>query len=213
MKYLESLKKEPRLVLSVVNVILFLLPWISYQSTVAFFGFEEELETISFTGFKLVGNSFFMILVLLIPILFIAMNFIPNLKNYSKIIYLGGSLLAVLLIIIVSFMKTRGAVVGADEELLMKVSINRRLGFWVALLAHMGIIVSTLIIDFKMSKNTIKEKGIKGAVTGIVTEVTSEISRNNKVKMVECPSCSAKAPENAKFCPKCGTNIYTTETE
>lgn len=161
MGYLEKFKKEPRIVLSVLNVIFLLMPWLNIQSSFDFFGFEEELDTINFTGFHLVGNSFLMAVVLLIPILFIAMNFLPNHQKYGKIFYLAGSIIASLFIIIVSFVNARNAASRGTDDLEMMISINRRLGFWLSLLSYLGIIVATLVIDFMRSKEVIKEKAIR----------------------------------------------------
>lgn len=230
MGYLEKLKKEPRIVLSVLNVIFLLFPWISVSSSFELFGYTEEVQKVSSTGFELVGNSLLMIVVLLLPILFIAMMFFPKLQKYGKIIYLLGSVIAIVFILVVSAHTASSSFRGEDYDLGIKISVHRGIGVWMSLLSYLGIMAATLIIDFRVNKDVIKEKGLKGAfseVAGQVSNSASEIASNIKninismpasntpvsivtekeVKTVSCPSCSVEVPAGAAFCSKCGAKL------
>lgn len=232
MGYLEKLKKEPRIVLSVLNFIFLLLPWLSVSSSFELFGYTEEVQALSYTGFRLVNGSLIMVLLLLIPILFIAMGFLSNLQKYRKIIYLIGSAIAILLMVIESF--RLGLSLGSGvNELGVKISVNRGIGFWLTLLSYLGIIVATLVLDYKMSKDVLKEKGLKGAFSEVADQVTNTASEmagsiknmnislpvNNTAETKEastqavqaptviCSSCSEEVPLGTAFCSKCGAKM------
>ncbi len=232
MGYLEKLKKEPRIALSVLSVAFLLLPWLSVSSSFELLGYSEEVQALRFTGFTLVGDSFIMVLVLLISILFIAMAFLPNLQKHRKVIYLLGSVIAILLMLIESF-RIGFSLDSGVKELGVKITVNRGIGFWLSLLSYLGIIVATLVFDFKMSKEVLKEKGFKAAfseVAGQVTNSASEMASSIKnintslpansasevkedsaqaveAQTVICPSCSEELPKESTFCLKCGARV------
>lgn len=232
MEYLEKIKKEPRILLSVINVILFLFPWVSISSTFQLFGYTQNMEAVRYTGFGLTGKSFLMIIVLLIPLLFIGMNFFENLYKHGKLVYLFGSLAAIIFMILAVLRAAGTSLTGGGEDLGIEISVNRSIGFWLSLLSYIAIIAATLVIDFKLSRNVLKEKGFKTVLSETAGQVKSSVSGiaddvkklklplpdkktkeapvsppQEERKIFLCPSCLGEIPEEAVFCPKCGVKI------
>ena len=100
--------------------------------------------------------------------------------------------------------------------------------FITSVLLFIAIIVYTLIHDFALNKDAIKEKGLKGAISDIAGEVSEEMSEtvkktNFELPSSKCPQCGEKVeikvyPENCEscgkplikgknYCPDCGTKV------
>ncbi len=203
MDYVNKFKKEPRLIISAVNLLFFFLPWVS----VDVWGFSGSIS-----GFRLISHSFLMFILLLVAIFFLVIPFIPAFENYKKILYLATSLLAIILtFVITSF--AAGKYYGIDLSD-FGVDIDRGFGFWLSLLAYIGLIAATFIIDFKVSSKSFKEKGFQGVFSDVAgqfttsaAEIAAGLSQPKADTNISCPSCNSPVAKDTKFCPKCGTQI------
>lgn len=194
MDYISKLKKEPRIILAVLCILFFFFPWIGV--TIKFMGISES---VSANGFSLMKESFSMILLLLITLFLIALPLInvPVLHKFSKLIYLGASLLAIIL----SFTATSETFGNY---------VYKHIGFWLALLAYLGILVLTLLRDFNINTKSFKDKGVQGVfqdITGQITNTTTPGGNTKSSKHMICTSCNNSLPSGTKFCPKCGTSV------
>lgn len=219
-----KLKKEPRIIVAVVNFITFFLPWLSVEGTASSSVFGQEVSggaSASYTGFSIVRESAIGFLICLIPLLLIAVAFIKQISQYLKYIYLVLPIISLILMFsIVFFLGGVNAQAGGME---IDMNFNRLVGFWLALVCNLAIIVYTLMRDYNISSGEDIKKGIQNlnveTITSQVSDVAKDISGNmQKNIFVECPNCKSKVMKGKKFCSKCGTKIeeeleYEQETE
>jgi hypothetical protein len=211
MKFLDKFKKEPRLIIAAVNFLFLFLPWIS----VSIEGMDLlDIQGVNFAAyisgfawlFKL-SNTLLGILVFLLIAFLIVIPFVPVLEKFNKLLFLIVPLLA----IIFSFIATTG--LPSSNNIFFESKANHGLGFWLSILAFLAIIVFTFIIDFKVSGQSIKQKGFKGVVSDIAGQFSSSASEiaagltQPKTEQVLCPSCNNGVPKGTKFCPQCGTQL------
>lgn len=220
MDILEKIKKEPRIILAVVNFISFFLSWITINTSISTSVMGEDIGSEAATtisGFGLVEQSVFGIVFYIIPIIICAIPFIQQLKGVSKYLYLILPLVAIIMMFMIEALLKAGT--GAidfgsgDVEL----NIDRKIGYWIALVCNIGIIVYTLMKDYNITSGEELKKNIKDInvdnITGQVSNMAKDISGNvQKTLFVECPNCGNKVAKGKKFCSKCGTQIMQ-ETE
>ena len=65
---------------------------------------------------------------------------------------------------------------------------------------------------WKKTKDAIKEKGLKGAISDIAGEVSGEMSEtvkktNFELPSSKCPQCGSPVTIGKKYCPDCGTKV------
>ncbi len=202
MEYINKFKKEPRLIIAALNLIFFFLPWISVSAD----DWGLDLSSNS-SGFGMISGRFSVIFLVLIAVFLIAIPFIPAIEKFKKVLYAGVPLLAIIL----SFIITAGLT--GDY---FGVKVNHGIGFWLSLLANLAIIVFTFIIDFKVSGQSFKQKGIQGVFSDVAgqfsnsaSEMASGLSHPKAAAPanVACPSCNAAVAKGTKFCPSCGTQL------
>lgn len=206
MEYLNKFKKEPRLILAALNILFFLFPWVSVKVEV--FGFSEKATG---NGFNLMSDSFPMFLLLLIPAFIIALPFIPALKKYIKMLNLVVPLAAIILTFIIYSIATNSYNGGGFDLGDLGIKIHRSWGFWLTILSYLGMLVSTLIFDYKVNKQSFTGNGIKGVFSDIAnqasgssSETAAGASQPKASKTVVCPACNETIPGGTKFCLKCG---------
>ncbi len=206
MEYLDKIKKEPRIIISALNIIFFFFPWVSVK--VNFLGFSESRSA---SAFRLLSDSGLMFLLILIALFLIAIPFIPVVKNFKKLLYLVVPVIAIIL----TFAITSQATGSFDSDYLdMGVDIDHGIGFWLSLLSYLGLIAVTFVFDFKINKQAFTSKGVKGVfsdMAGQFTSSASEMAAGLSIPKTEkttvCPSCNATIAKGTKFCPKCGVPI------
>ena len=162
MEYINKFKKEPRLIIAALNLIFFFLPWISVSAD----DWGLDLSSNS-SGFGMISGRFSVIFLVLIAVFLIAIPFIPAIEKFKKVLYAGVPLLAIIL----SFIITAGLT--GDY---FGVKVNHGIGFWLSLLANLAIIVFTFIIDFKVSGQSFKQKGIQGVFSDVAGQFSNSAS-------------------------------------
>jgi RNA polymerase subunit RPABC4/transcription elongation factor Spt4 len=206
MEYLDKIKKEPRIIISILNFIFFLLPWVSVKVDV--FGFSESTSA---SAFRLMSDSASMFLLILIALFLIAIPFIPVVQKFKKLLYLVVPVLSIIL----TFAITAHATGSYDTEYFdIGVNVNHGIGFWLSILAYLGLIAVTFIFDFKINKQSFANKGVKGVFSDVAgqfsssaSEMAAGLSMPKTEKSTVCPSCNANVAKGTKFCPKCGAPI------
>lgn len=209
MDYLNKFKKEPRLIVAALNFIFLFLPWISVN--VDDWGLDISSNA---SGFNLLFNRVNILiglLVFLIAILLIAIPFVPMLEKFKKPLYIVVPVIAIILAFIITAGQT-GDYFGVE--------VNHGIGFWLSLLANLAIIVLTFVIDFKISNQSFKQKGLKGVFSDVAGQFTNSASEmasglshpKTAPANVICPSCNSPVTKGTKFCPKCGTQLPEAKT-
>lgn len=128
----ERVKKNPRVIMAVANIIFLALPWVEAEANVNILGYGASAGS-TVSGFDCIKEGgFSMILVLLLSCAFILVEFIPNLQSKQKVIYLIGSIAGIILSIIAS--SAGGDVDTQTVEGVLNVEIGRKIGFWLEIL-------------------------------------------------------------------------------
>ena len=126
--------------------------------------------------------------------------------------------LAILLVLIVI------AIILAPWLLGLVAVVIAALGFWLLISLVAAVVVSLLVIGFIVVSGS--SKPVSSKTVQIITEVNeefrakevakmaaarasaaikeAEIERVKKVRVVECPNCSATIAKHSLYCPQCG---------
>jgi len=130
-------------ILSGVSIVSLLMPFITIDVWVEFMGFGDgSIETIS--GFDVVPEGLWGILLLVLPAVIIAMNYIKQLAPYKKYITLGAPIICLLNL----FVFLPGMVVSAEGGgASMDIQTSYAIGGWIMIIC-MGIVAALGIIQF-----------------------------------------------------------------
>lgn len=176
------------------------------------------------------SNFITSVFIFLIPGLLICLDLIPSIKIPMRLPYLLAPIVSVIMsvvsILLYKSKSSSSVSFGGDSS--MDISLHIKIGFIITILLFIAIIVYTLIHDFALNKDAIKEKGLKGAISDIAGEVSEEMSEtvkktNFELPSSKCPQCGEKVeikvyPENCEscgkplikgknYCPDCGTKF------
>lgn len=220
MYIIEKTKKELRMILAIINFISFFLPWLKLNTSINYRIMGENVggsASSSITGFGIVNHSIAGIILYLIPIIIFLIPFIKQIKEIARYIYL------VLPVVSLIFMFTIGAffrdITGnADLKIFgASIHLNRQIGFWIALLCNIGIIIFTLIKDYNIRSVDDLKQHIENIdidnLSAQVTTIAKDISSNvQKSLFVDCPKCGNKVAKGENFCTRCGTAIQAEST-
>ena len=152
MNIIEKVKKEPRIIIALINFICFFLPWIniavSASVEIGGVGASEDMGR-SASGFGIVEITTFAIALYIIPIIIIILCFLDKLEDKKAYIYLGLSVLAIILMFVVSGIAGNSAMdVDMGEIGNASVKVGKLIGFWIALACNAAIIIYTIAKDF-----------------------------------------------------------------
>ncbi|MCR5624685.1 MAG: zinc ribbon domain-containing protein [Lachnospiraceae bacterium] len=227
--------KEFRFYAVVVFVIGFFVPWGSFDSSASAGEYSSSVSQDLTGDYVLTNSSILGLLIILMVIAIAAAVFIPKDVIPTKIIYLIASLLGIVLTIIVFFRLSSLANAGGEAagELMSEygvdteVGVKPGIGFIMYIAGFLFVLIYTIIKDFAINKQVLKEEGVKGAfnkVAGQVQEGTASFS-SDKVKnamqsgaeslsnAVGTVSNTAKSAtgkvkgnesQDTKACPSCG---------
>lgn len=224
--------KDLRLYFCLGIIIAEFFPWLEIVSKSETKGIVEASASANqvVNGFQAFKYSFFGVIVLLIPVALVAMDFMPQINIKKSTLYIVGSILGIATSIITLLIYKSSAVkassaasaAGAVASVEVEVEANVKIGFWILLACFIAMLVTTLIKDFALNKETISQKGLKGALQGVVSEVSAEISEQVGTISTEgtgitealsntCPQCGEKVIKGKKFCAKCGSKMPENE--
>lgn len=211
--------KEPRIYLCAAVFISMFLPWASCESSADVMGISAS-GSASISGVALLQSNFITsVFIFLIPGLLICLDLIPSIKIPMRLPYLLAPIVSVIMsvvsILLYKSKSSSSLSFGGDSS--MDISLHIKIGFIITILLFIAIIVYTLIHDFALDKDAIKEKGLKGAISDIAGEVSGEMSEtvkktNFELPSSKCPQCGSPVTIGKKFCPKCGYKMQTTSS-
>ena len=213
MNIIDKLKKEPRMLLALINFISFFFPWIAVTAMASA---EVMGETVgsnadtSMTGFGLTTYSMVGIIFYLIPIILFVIPFIKQIENAARYLYLLLPVIALILMFTIgAFVSSVGgsaSVAGMEYS----TEVDRLVGYWIALICNIGIIIFTLMKDYNIKSGEDLKKNLQNIDVENLTTQVSEMARDigsnvQKSMFVECPQCGNKVAKGKRFCAKCGT--------
>lgn len=206
MDIIKRMKNEPRTIIAIINFLSFFLPWISFDVSVSAFGVGYDASE-SVTGFGMISYSVFGILFYITPVILIALPFLKSLKEYDKYIYLVLPIWSVIAMFITCAVL---ASVSMESSGLLDSStrIPKLIGFWIALICNVMVIIYTLVKDFHIQSASDIEDNIKNINVDAFSNVARELSSTiQATATIECKECGFKMPRGKKFCSNCGSPI------
>lgn len=216
MNIIEKLKKEPRMILAVVNFISFFLPWVSFNASGSTVIFGEVYSTgeigTSITGFGLLEYSSIGILCYIIPIILFVLPFLKSTKKITHYLYVLLPIIAIILMFLVSILVASAGGEYTSDFMNLSTSVDRLVGFWIAGACNIAIVVITAVRDFHIKSTKDLKSSIKNAdienITSQFSETAKDLGNNiQKSTLVTCPKCGNKIAKGKKICPKCGKSI------
>ncbi|MCI8373592.1 MAG: hypothetical protein HFI75_14605 [Lachnospiraceae bacterium] len=219
---LQEKLKEPRVYMCAAFYIALILPFMKVVSKAGAGGASAEAD-LSMNGYSVLSGSILGILLLLVPAILIALELLPQVKIKMSLVYLAGALLGIILTIVVFLLSKGGAAAGADiagdmagaAGVKTDTKTSMQIGCWLQMLLYAAVAVFTLIKDFAVNKESIKEQGLKNVFTGVAGSVTKEFSDNvtmlqggmSDIMTTPCPNCGNHVRKGKKFCISCGQKM------
>lgn len=216
MNIIEKLKKEPRMILAIVNFISFFLPWVSFNASGSTVIFGEVYSTgeigTSITGFGLLEYSSIGILCYIIPIILFVLPFMKSTKKITHYLYVLLPIIAIILMFLVSILVASAGGEYTSDFINLSTSVDRLIGFWIAGACNIAIVVITAVRDFHIKSTKDLKSSIKNADIENITSQFSEAAKDlgNNIQnstLAACPKCGNKIAKGKKICPKCGKSI------
>lgn len=212
MNIVDKVKKEPRMIIAVVNFLSFFLPWIAINVSVKVMGASGESSD-SISGFGLVSHSVVGIVFYVIPVILFLIPLLKQVEKYSKYLYLVLPVVALILMFMIGaiFGGASGAGVSSGSAK-SSIDVEKLIGYWVALVCNVAIIGYTLMRDYNIKSAGDLKQNIQSVdvanITSQLQNTAKEIGNSvqNSV-FVECSNCGNKIPKGKKFCSKCGTPV------
>lgn len=216
--------KEPRIYMCIAFFVTLLFPWMKVESKAA--GVEAGA---AMNGFDVFFHSIFGILLVLVLAALLVLELAPQIQMKMSIFYLAGAALGIILTIVLCFTAKGGAAMGAEAGadiagsagVKTDSSSSMQIGFWLQMAIYLAMIAFTLIKDFAVNKDALKEQGIKGVFTEVAGSVTKDFTETagkfnvpnsiSDMVSVSCPNCGASVIKGKKFCNKCGQRIPDTQ--
>lgn len=216
MKIMDKMKKEPRMILAIINFISFFLPWVSLNASGSTEIFGEVFSTgeigTSVTGFGIMEYSFIGIICYVIPIILFALPFMKSTEKIAHYLYILLPIIAIILMFLVSLLVGSAGGQYTSDFVSVQASVHRMIGFWIAGGCNIAVIVWTAVKDFHIKSKDDLKKSLKNADIENITSQFSEAAKGlgsniQKSASATCPKCGSKIPKGNKKCPKCGKTI------
>ena len=213
MKILDKMKKEPRMILAVINFISFFLPWVSLNASGSTEVFGEVISTreigAAVTGFGIMEYSYIGIICYMIPIILFVLPLMKSTKKITHYLYILLPIIAIILMFFVSILVGSAGGQYTSDFFSVQTSVHRMIGFWIAGICNIAFIVWTAVKDFHIKSKDDLKKSLKNADVETITSQFSEAARDlgsniQKSALTTCPKCGGKVPKGKKICPKCG---------
>lgn len=216
MNMIEKMKKEPRMILAIINFICFFLPWVSFSALGSTEIFGEVYSTgeigTSVTGFGILEYSSIGIICYIIPIIIFALPFMKSTKKIIHYLYVFLPIIAIIMMFLVSILVASVGGEYSSDYFSISTSVHRLIGFWIAVACNIAIVVITAIKDFHIKSSKDLKSSLKNADVDHIKSQFSEAAKDlgsniQKSAMITCPKCGSKVSKGKKICPKCGKSI------
>lgn len=227
MNFIEKLKKEPRIIISVLLIACLALPWFSSHAESSGV-FSASVDAGALNGFQVIRITWFSILSVLVPFLLAFVSLINNIKIDRKPLFIIGSLLGVAALILTMFtLKSEwgsSANVGGES---VETKLKLLYGFYSSATLYVIFFVVTLVKEFGVSKEKIQKEGLKATITNVASDISqsttdfasnlpenfNELSKIRENFYEKCPQCGEPVGIGKKFCKKCGYQMPIEEKE
>ena len=156
-----------RKVLSVLSVLCLFLPWIVVKGSAKALGVSASASD-SVMGLNLVAPA-------IVPIVLVVAFFLGSWNEKWNAIYLYAPIVGVVLTILLGIFYRPGGFESSSKVVSASVDYVWGIGLWLTLLDFIAIFVITLILRLKISKESLKEDGIKGVAEKSVNELKNSI--------------------------------------
>lgn len=223
--------KEPRIYLCIAIFVMLFLPWMSLSASANVAGVSASSSQ-DLSGINVLQACILGILIYIIPLIMLLVELVPSIQISPKLIYLFGSVLGIIAAFVTTILaKSMGSTSFSAGGSSAESHVSYKLGFWITIGLFVAIIIVTLIKDFALSKDSIKEKGLKGALSEVASDVGGQLSQQANIDLsglsnnisglgnnisnlassinigTKCPSCGANIAPGKKFCAKCGNKL------
>ena len=156
-----------RKVLSVLSVLCLFLPWIVVKGSAKALGVSASASD-SVMGLNLVASA-------IVPVVLVVAIFLGSWNEKWNAIYLYAPIVGVVLTILLGIFYRPGGFESSSKVVSASVDYVWGIGLWLTLLDFIAIFVITLILRLKISKESLKEDGIKGVAEKSVNELKNSI--------------------------------------
>ena len=156
-----------RKVLSVLSVLCLFLPWIVVKGSAKALGVSASASD-SVMGLNLVASA-------IVPVVLVVAIFLGSWNEKWNAIYLYAPIVGVVLTILLGIFYRPGGFESSSKVVSASVDYVWGIGLWLTLLDFVAIFVITLILRLKISKESLKEDGIKGVAEKSVNELKNSI--------------------------------------
>lgn len=216
MKILEKIKSEPRMDFAIINFISFFLPWLAINASASteIMGETSSADmSTSVTGFGIVDYSIIGILFYLIPVIMFLIPIAVKQTDIIKYFFLILPIISLLLMFMVGAFINGAASVNYTSDMFdVTTKVGKLIGYWIALICNIGVIVFTLMKDFNIKSGEDLKKNVQNIDVGNLTSQVSHMAKDlgssvQKSIYVDCPNCGNKIMKGKTFCSKCGTKI------
>lgn len=213
---IEKMKKEPRMILAIVNFVCFFLPWVSFSASGSTQIFGEVISTgeigTSVTGFGIMEYSSIGVVCYIIPVIIFALPFMKSTKKITHYLYVLLPAIAIIMMFLVSILVASVGGQYSSDYIDISTHVRRLIGFWIAGACNIAIIVITAMKDFHIKSTKDLKSSLKNADVDNIKSQFSEAAKDlgsniQKSTMITCPKCGNKVAKGKKICPKCGKSI------
>ena len=211
--------RDLRLLAIVLLYIIGFLPFISVSAERADGAYEGTASMIDLVGnrFVMTGKIYYILPIVIVLIIL----FLEN-KISPKLVYLVGGVFGLGL--------TFFTLLFTGRRIAMGNKYGPSIGFFLVLAVWVFVLAWTLIKDFAISKDSIKQNGIKGALSGIANQTLGEadtalsnmkgidigsvasgmsgfVTNMASARRITCPACGKAINEGDAICTYCGAKI------
>lgn len=143
----EFILKNLMTILCGITIIALFMPFIGVDATVSAGGFSASSGEETFIGYAIISEGGFLgILMELCVALIIASAYLPQLKQYRKILCAASSVIGLICLFIVpASMGKSISAAGGGGDVSAKVNISYKLGFWIMLICYIALIAMSII--------------------------------------------------------------------
>ncbi len=180
-----------RKILSVLTVLFLFLPWIVADSSAKAGGISASSSE-SEIGFKT-------IFAIIVPVVLVLTIFLGTRDEKWNVLFLYAPIAGVIITILIGIFYSPGSFEASSKVVLSSTHLYWGIGLWLSLIVYIAIFVITLIIRLKISKESLKEDGIKGIAVQSVNELkNSTASIMDKVPVDSIKGIKNKIPTRDK---------------
>ncbi len=152
-----------RKILSVLTVLFLFLPWIVADSSAKAGGISASSSE-SEIGFKT-------IFAIIVPVVLVLTIFLGTRDEKWNVLFLYAPIAGVIITILIGIFYSPGSFEASSKVVSSSTHLYWGIGLWLSLIVYIAIFVITLIIRLKISKESLKEDGIKGIAVQSVNEL------------------------------------------